>query len=87
MEDSYHGRYDDLVERFGSPWYFVHRVDLHSELKQLAQDLGVDIQLATEIINVNVDTGELCSASGQIYQKDLIVAADGVHVRLFPTRT
>ena len=29
-DDSY------ITEKFGSPWYFAHRVDLHEELKRLA---------------------------------------------------
>lgn len=26
-----------ITKKFGSPWYFAHRVDLHEELKRLAK--------------------------------------------------
>lgn len=29
-DDSY------ITEKFGAPWFFAHRVDLHEELKRLA---------------------------------------------------
>jgi salicylate hydroxylase len=29
-DDSY------ITEKFGAPWYFAHRVDLHEALKELA---------------------------------------------------
>ena len=80
MKDNYHGRYSDLVERFGTPWYFIHRVDLHTELKRMAQDLNVKIRLASEVTNVDCDSGVLTLANGQTVQKDFILAADGVHV-------
>lgn len=82
MKDSYHGRYDDLVERFGTPWYFIHRVDLHNELKRLAQDLGVDIQVSSEVTHVDCENAIVTLANGQTSQKDLIIAADGVHVSI-----
>jgi salicylate hydroxylase len=80
MVDSYHARYDDLASRYGSPWYFIHRVDLHTELRRLAQKLEVKIRLGSEVKHVDAGTGVLTLASGQIIRKDLIVAADGVHV-------
>jgi salicylate hydroxylase len=80
MKDNYRGRYDDLVARFGTPWYFIHRVDLHTELKRLAQNLAVNIRLGSEVRHVDCDTGILTLANGQSLHKDLVVAADGVHV-------
>lgn len=82
LKDFYHGRYDGLAERFGTPWYFIHRVDLHRELKRLVQDLAVDIRTASEVTNVDCDKGVLTLANGQKHQKDLIIAADGVHVSI-----
>lgn len=28
-----------ITEKFGSPWYFAHRVDLHEEMKRLATQI------------------------------------------------
>lgn len=78
-------RYDDLETQFGAPWYFVHRVDLHSELKRLAQNpgdgfRGADLRLSCEVTNVECESGRITLKDGSSMQKDLIIAADGIHV-------
>ena len=74
-----------MVEKYGAPWYFIHRVDLHSELKRLAQQStsdseGATIRLSSEVLSVDHVTGKLSLADGSTETTDLIVAADGVHV-------
>ena len=80
LEVHYHGRYDDIAARYGALWYFVHRIDLHNELKRLAQNAGATIRLRREIKHVDCEKGVLTTASGRNYKKDLIIAADGLHV-------
>lgn len=80
MKVAYHGRYEDHEEVYGAPWYFIHRVDLHNELRTLATQLGVDIQLNSEVIDANPEKGILTLKNGESHQKDLVIAADGVHV-------
>ena len=82
LQVNYHGRYDNLRSRFGAPWYFVHRVDLHNELKLLARTAGAQIRLGSEVQHVDCEDGTLTTRDGQVHQKDLIVAADGLHVRV-----
>ena len=87
LDSSYTGQYDHLVDRYGAPWYFLHRVDLHSELKRLAQQPtthsdGAVIHLSSEVSSVDHVMGKIIFTDGKTVTKDLIVAADGVHVSL-----
>ncbi|CAK7225459.1 hypothetical protein SBRCBS47491_005897 [Sporothrix bragantina] len=79
LESEYQAKYDDLVTRYGSPWYFLHRVDLHNELKRLAVDAGAQLLLGQEIKAVDCDTCTLTFPDGSTMNKDVIIAADGVH--------
>lgn len=38
LEKFHVGTEDYIEERYGAPWYFAHRVDLHEELKRLATE-------------------------------------------------
>ena len=74
-----------MVSKFGAEWYVYHRVDLHTELKRLALDTEGNapparFRLSAEVVDVNCEAGTLKLADGSNHQKDLIVAADGVHV-------
>src|SRR5205085_9999150 len=78
-------KYDYLVPKYGAQWYFFHRVDLHNELKRLATEptcgaQAAKINLSSEVVDVDCEAGTLTLANGSTHQKDLIVAADGVHV-------
>lgn len=43
-DDSY------ITERYGAPWFFAHRVDLHEELKRLAtQEEGEGLPVITHL--------------------------------------
>ena len=72
-------------ERYGAEFYFMHRVDLHTELCRLAEEPNgqtppVKITLSSEVVDVNTGTAELTLKDGSTHKKDLVVAADGVHV-------
>jgi salicylate hydroxylase len=74
-----------MVPKYGAPWYLYHRVDLHTELKRLATEptcgsRPAKINLSSEVVDVDCEKGTLTLANGSVHQKDLIVAADGVHV-------
>ena len=76
----------EFPERFGAEFYFMHRVDLHTELRRLAEEpddrtTPVKINLSSEVVDVDMDTGELALKDGSKCKKDLVVAADGIHVR------
>jgi len=81
----FNGDFSHWPEKYGAEAYFLHRVDLHHGLTQLALEDGTHtkaarLNLASEVIDLDCETGKVTLASGDVFQKDLIVVADGVHV-------
>ena len=79
----------DVEEKFGAKWNFYHRVDAHNSLRELATDPKLPgkpatIRLASQVVDVDCETGTLTLKDGTTSQKDLIVVADGQHVRALP---
>jgi salicylate hydroxylase len=84
--------YDYIDSMYGAPWYSIHRVDLHNELKRLAQEpaagrKGAKIRLECEVVGADFEAGTIVLSDGTVHRKDLIVAADGVHVGYQATGT
>jgi salicylate hydroxylase len=76
----------DMVEhRYGVPWWFTHRIDLHNALKELAvQKYGAKLVLNSKVKSYDLENGSIALADGSIVKGDLIVAADGVHSTATP---
>ncbi|OXN06536.1 hypothetical protein CDV58_04188 [Aspergillus fumigatus] len=73
-----------FVETYGAPWYLAHRVDLHTELRQLATTpdgpgFPVETILRSEVVGFDTENGSVTLTDGSVHQADLVVAADGVH--------
>ncbi|KAL6704973.1 hypothetical protein ACN47E_007376 [Coniothyrium glycines] len=84
MKEKYRGTYDDFTGRFGSPWYFAHRVDLHNELRRLAmgasgRQRSAILNLSATVTEVDCESGALKLDNGNIVHKDVIIGADGIH--------
>ncbi|CUA68248.1 hypothetical protein RSOLAG22IIIB_07778 [Rhizoctonia solani] len=62
----------------GSPYYHVHRADLHRMLYDLAEQAGVTIRLASTVKSIDPSTPSLTLSDGETVHCDLIVGADGV---------
>ncbi|KAF5877184.1 putative salicylate hydroxylase protein [Botrytis fragariae] len=78
------GYYANTEEKYGTPLYAAHRVDLHSQLREIATRKGgegipVDLKVRAKIIGYDAANGKVTLEDGKILQADLIVAADGVH--------
>jgi 2-polyprenyl-6-methoxyphenol hydroxylase-like FAD-dependent oxidoreductase len=78
--------FHDVEKKFGAPWNFYHRVDAHNSLKELANDPELPgkpavIRLASQVVDLDCETGVLTLKDGTTIPKDLIVVADGQHVR------
>ena len=72
----------EVQEKFGYKFNAFHRVDLHNGLRELAEDqMSVAVNLASEVCQVDCDSGTMTFANGTQVQKDLVVAADGDKVR------
>ncbi|KGO40051.1 Monooxygenase, FAD-binding [Penicillium expansum] len=65
-------------ERFGAPYYVIHRANFHSALHQRALDLGVTVKVASRVVGYNVEEPSIVLENGENASADLIVAADGV---------
>lgn len=64
--------------------YAVHRVDLHTQLRQLAtQAKGpgrpCDVRVLSKVVDYNAENAEVTTENGEVLQAHLVVAADGVH--------
>ncbi|KAK1996650.1 FAD dependent oxidoreductase [Colletotrichum falcatum] len=72
-----------VADKYGSPWYFAHRVDLHQELRRMAtaDDGGppVTIKLRSEVTSYDPDGARFTLRDGTVVSADLIVVADGIH--------
>ena len=73
---------------YGAPFLLFHRVDLHNELKKMALEPRpstsrvAKLHLLSAVKDVELD-GTMMLENGTKVHKDLIIVADGVHVRLF----
>ena len=64
-------------QRFGSPYYVIHRAHLHDVLHHRAVELGVSIHLNKRVEKYSVDEGSVSFEDGSIVNADLIIAAEG----------
>jgi 2-methyl-3-hydroxypyridine 5-carboxylic acid dioxygenase len=61
----------------GLPWRIMTRQHLHNALAQKARRDGVDIRVNSEVVAAT-PSGTVTLASGEVYEADLVVGADGV---------
>ncbi|MCX2750186.1 FAD-dependent oxidoreductase [Arthrobacter sp. MI7-26] len=70
----------DFEERYGAPYVVIHRSDLHRILLEACQDAGV--RLVNDVVVEKVETvdarGVAHTASGDVYEADVVIGADGL---------
>ncbi|KAJ5377997.1 uncharacterized protein N7496_005406 [Penicillium cataractarum] len=64
--------------------YAVHRVDLHSQLRQLATQVegpgrSCEVRVRAKVVDPDAQTQKVTTEDGEVLQTDLVVAANGVH--------
>ncbi|KAF8684732.1 hypothetical protein RHS04_01160 [Rhizoctonia solani] len=62
----------------GSPYYHIHRADLHRMLYKLVEQAGVKVRLASTVKSINPLAPSVTLFGGETMHCDLIVGADGV---------
>lgn len=72
----------DVEKQFGNKWFFYHRVDMHRQLRELAEAQGAVIRLGKQVMDVEVDSGVIELRDGFKVQKDLVIIADGQHDKI-----
>ncbi|KAI0131931.1 putative salicylate hydroxylase [Xylariales sp. AK1849] len=78
---------DHIPKLYGWPWFLIHRVDLHNELKRLA--FGPDgsgipgvLRTSSRVTGVDCEFPTLTFVDGTIVTPDIVIGADGVHTVL-----
>ncbi|MHC6219868.1 FAD-dependent oxidoreductase [Arthrobacter sp. MMS24-S77] len=70
----------EFEERYGAPYVVIHRSDLHRILLEACQDAGV--RLVNDVVVEKVETvnarGMAHTASGDVYEADVVIGADGL---------
>lgn len=74
----------DATRKYGEPWWYFSRHDIHAELKRAAlssDGLGNTpiLHLGNKVVDVDPKSGSVTCSNGQIYTGDVIIAADGIH--------
>lgn len=69
---------EPALKEYGSPYWHIHRADLHRGLLQCATDLGITLHLDSKVVDVDPDQGTFVTSKGDKHTADLIVASDGI---------
>ncbi|XXG95714.1 hypothetical protein Hte_001984 [Hypoxylon texense] len=77
-EDDFQKKMDD---RYGAPFWDIHRADLQEALVRRAQSLGVDIRLDADVQHVDFERASVTTLDGQTVQGDVVLGADGLWSR------
>ncbi|KAI6082073.1 FAD binding domain protein [Hypoxylon rubiginosum] len=70
-----------MLDRYGAPFWDVHRADLQEALVRRAQSLGVDIRLGADVQYVDFKQAYVTTLDGQMVEGDVILGADGLWSR------
>ncbi|KAG9503476.1 hypothetical protein J7337_006321 [Fusarium musae] len=68
----------DFEDRYGAPYYVIHRADFHRALCRRAEDLGVKIVTDSRVTDYDESIPSAKTYDGREYRADLVIAADGV---------
>lgn len=67
---------------YGSPFYDLHRADLHKALFDRATELGTQVHVNSLVTDVRFDDSNVAfvtTKAGKVWEADLVVGADGLH--------
>ncbi|KAF2691756.1 FAD/NAD(P)-binding domain-containing protein [Lentithecium fluviatile CBS 122367] len=65
-------------ERFGAPYYVVHRANLQISMYKRALELGVDVRVGKGVKGYDGGRARVVLENGEVCEGDLVVAADGI---------
>ncbi|XMA20383.1 hypothetical protein WAI453_013174 [Rhynchosporium graminicola] len=69
---------EQIHERYGSPFWGMHRVDLQRTMVARCSDLGVNIRLGARVVDVDFEMVEVKLQDGEILDGDVVLCADGL---------
>ncbi|KAI0139057.1 FAD binding domain protein [Hypoxylon sp. NC0597] len=70
-----------VLDKYGAPFWDLHRADLQEALVRRAQSLGVDIILGADVQHVDFKRAAVTTQDGRTVQGDLVLGADGLWSR------
>ncbi|PGH13603.1 hypothetical protein AJ79_03596 [Helicocarpus griseus UAMH5409] len=68
----------EMLDKYGSFYWDIHRADLQIAMFERAKGLGVRFQFGTTVMEVISKTAEIVTDKKEIIGGDLVVAADGL---------
>ncbi|KAK5108262.1 hypothetical protein LTR62_008646 [Meristemomyces frigidus] len=76
--DDFNGK---MRQKYGAPFWDLHRVDVQRSLAKRAQQVGTTLRLGARVMNIDFDKPSVTLEGGEQLSADLIVAADGLWSR------
>ncbi|KAI1141796.1 FAD binding domain protein [Hypoxylon sp. FL0543] len=70
-----------VLDKYGAPFWDLHRADLQEALVRRARSLGVDIILGADVQHVDFQRATVTTQDGRTVQGDLVLGADGLWSR------
>lgn len=71
--------YADVEEKYGAPYYFLHRADFVQLLAETAQKHElIDIRMDARVSSYDFDSPSVSLSTGEVLRADAVVAADGI---------
>ncbi|CAM1506026.1 Fc.00g056670.m01.CDS01 [Cosmosporella sp. VM-42] len=67
-----------LTQKYGFPYWLIHRSDFLFILYEAAREAGVKVRLGCYVTSVDVNVPSVQLATGEILKADLVVGADGI---------
>ncbi|KAF8214229.1 salicylate hydroxylase [Mycena galopus ATCC 62051] len=71
--------FDDVQDRYGAPYYFIHRADLIEALVSAVRcNSNITLRMGTHVVAYDFDAPAVTTASGERLAADLVICADGI---------
>ncbi len=70
-------RWTDMEDKYGAPYYHIHRADLHKLLFDLAAP-HMTLRLNSTVVGVDPEAPSVTLKSGEVVGGDVVIGADGV---------
>lgn len=68
----------EILNRYGSPTWCLHRADLQRAMVQRAVELGANLLLDSKVAQVELEESAVILEKGAVIKGDLVLAADGL---------
>ncbi|ESZ94278.1 FAD binding domain protein [Sclerotinia borealis F-4128] len=70
---------EKIDERYGAPFWGMHRVDLQRALSAKCDELGVTIRLSSRVQSVDFENTIIILEGGKLVEGDVILCTDGIY--------